>query len=395
MRTFQYKGYDAQGRTSRGLIEAPSDKSARERLAAQGILVEKLGATGRVAVFSRMDRAMFYHELGALLDAGVPMVAALDLLITSPEHVATRNLVAALRDRVRDGEALSDALDRVSRAVQPFERAVLDAGARAGTVAAMLRRLAVFLEAQETLRARVQSALIYPAIVVAMGIVVGGVMLGVLLPKAREFLGGSSAQLPWLTRALLAGGGVATGWGGVALFCLLAAAGVLGRRALAQPRHAETWDRLLFRLPVAGRGYALLVCQRFAHTLAALCGAGVSLVDGLRMAGQSTGSRWVAGLAERESEAVRHGERLSDAVAKIPPLAASLPGWIRIGESGGGLTELLERAAERYEGQWERFVGRSIALLEPLLIVLIGGFVLTVALGVLLPVLEMTRVLGK
>ena len=118
------------------------------------------------------------------------------------------------------------------------------------------------------------------------------------------------------------------------------------------------------------------------------------MIDAFRLAGRATGSSWVENMTETEAGKVRHGDRLSDAVRRVPPLADSMPGWIEIGEAGGGMADLLATAADRYQQQWTRYTDRMLSLLEPLLILLIGAFVLLVALSVLLPVFSFSRVVA-
>jgi general secretion pathway protein F len=391
MRTYAYKGFDASGRVAKGLVEAVTLKEARERLAADGILAERLQASGRAAPFRTDARAVVYRELGALLEAGLPLVRALDILIASPELPGSRHVLAGVRDRVREGAALAAAWTEASPSVTAFEQAVLEAAERSATLGEMLERLADFLEEQDRLRLRVQNALLYPAIVLGAGICVAVIMLGLLLPRAQAVLTSGGAALPWLTRALMASGRAMVRWGWAPL--ALAAGGLAAWRVRLRrdPARRAHWDRLVLRLPVAGRGLTLLANLRFARTLAVLVRGGVPLVDALALAGRATGNTWLAGLAVREAEAVRNGSSLSDAVRRIPTLASTLPGWIRIGEAGGGLDRLLDSAAQRYQARWDRFIGQSLALLEPLLILVIGGFVLLITLSILLPVFSLTQ----
>ena len=172
MKTYEYRGFDRAARPRRGLVEAMSVKDARERLAAEGTLAERITLAGRRLRFAVEMRAMVYRELSALLGAGVTMVRALDNLVQSPELGDIRSLLAGVRDRIREGATLAGALSEASRSVTPFEAAVIQAGERSATVEVMLDRLASFLEEQEKLRARVQAALIYPMIVLTVGICV-------------------------------------------------------------------------------------------------------------------------------------------------------------------------------------------------------------------------------
>lgn len=395
MKTYAYKGFDAGGRVRKGLVEAISLKEARERLAADGILAERIQTSGRTTPFRREARAVIYRELGALLTAGLPLVRALDILIDSPELPGSRLVLADVRDRVREGASLEAAWTGASASVSPFERAVLDAAERSATVGDMLEHLADFLEEQEQLRLRIQNALLYPTVVLATGICVAIVMLGLLLPRAHELLSTSGAALPGLTVFMIRLGRGVGRWGWVVLPVVAVGVVALRLRLRRDPDWQRRWDRNLLRVPVLGKGLTLLANVRFSRTLAILVRGGVSLVEGLVLAGRATGNRWISALAEHEAEAVRNGSSLSDAVRRISPLSATLPGWIQVGEAGGGLDRLLDSAGRRYQAHWDRFVNQGLALLEPLLILAIGGFVLLVTLSILLPVFSLTESVGQ
>lgn len=394
MKSYEYRGFDASGRSCRGLVEARSVKNAREKLSGRSILAEKILEAGRPRRVRAAVRAVLYRELAALLSAGFPLERALEILIESPEMSETRGMLAVVRDGVREGRSLAAALAEGGASVTVFERAIIDAAEQSASVPAMLERLAGFLEHREKLRERIHSALLYPALVVCVAVCVAVVMLGLLLPRAREILAGSQAPMPRLTAGMITLGAGLGKWGVPALAVVVAAGWLFARRLRRDADLRERWDRVLYGLPVWGRGYALLVNLRFAHTLAILLRGGVALLDAVRLSGRATGSPWLARLAADESEAIRHGSNLADAVGRIPPLAASLPGWIRVGEAGGGLERLLENAGERYEERWDRYLSRSLTLLEPTLILVIGMFVLLVTLAVLLPVLSLSRTLA-
>ena len=391
MQTFHYRGYDRAGHACKGLVEAINAKDARKRLAAAGTLAEDISMASQRTRFCVADRLVFYRELGSLLAAGLPLVKALDTLIQTPETEQSRALLAGVRDAVREGASLSDALSSAADSVGAFEQSVLKAAERSGDLEGMLERLSTFLEERERLQQRIVSALIYPGIVFAVGVCVAVIMLGFLVPRAQDILMKADVPLPAITR-LTVGLGAAAARIGVPLL-VLAALGVLAfRRRMRRDEDLRTkWDRLLYRIPLFGRGYGILVNLRFAQTLAVLTRGGVPLVDGLVLAGKASGSQWVARLAERGGEAVRHGSSLSDAVRGIPPLAETLPGWIQIGEAGGGIERLLETAGRRYRERWDRFIGRGLSLLEPVLILVIGAFVLLVTLSIVLPVISLSQ----
>lgn len=391
MATFQYKGFDAAGKAVRGLLEAPSAKAARESLLARAVFVERIGTTSRGTRFAALDRSTLYRELATLVDAGVPLARALDMLIDTPGLAASRPHIARVRDAIKDGADLATAF-AAGAPLSSFERAMLGVAEQSAAIGPVLDRLADFLDEHDDMRQRVRSALIYPAIVVGMGICVAAVMLGVLLPRMQSFLAETQVvSMPALTRFMLAVGRFSKVWGLVVLLLIVGGVALLRTRLRADDGLRRRWDRRLFRLPGVGRGYSLLVNMRFARTLCLLLQGGVPLIDGVVLASQSTGSPWVTYLMHKESEKVRHGDRLSDALGRVPPLAGSLPGWVRVGEASGGMVRLLERAAKRYEARWTRFLARALSVLEPVVILLIGGFVLLVTLSVLLPVLDMSR----
>jgi len=390
MKTFSYRGYRADGGTCRGMVEAESPKAAREKLAGRGVLVDRLRASGLASTgLAASRRGVLYRELASLLKAGIPLVTALGALLKTPDLEAAADALAAVRDHVREGSSLAAALKSAISDVSPFEAASIDVAERTASLESVLEQLAVFIEAQDMLRERLQRAMIYPSLVLALGVVVAVVMLGVLVPRTQQMIGGTAA-LPALTRGMLWLADVFFPWG---LLCGLA--GVLAivawwRRVVRDEDRRAAHDRRFYRLPLAGAGYRSLVSSRFARTLGILVRSGVSLVEGVPLAARATGSAWCERLAVKASDEIRHGCTLEAAVRQMPPLADALPGWIAVGEAGGDLARLLEHAADRCDRRFEHVLARTLALLEPLLLLIIGAFVLLITLAVMLPVFSLT-----
>lgn len=400
MATFEYKGYTEAGRLSRGLVEALDRKEAREKLARQGIFTETVSAAGGErrrwiragrGSFTLEARAMIYRELGALVKAGLPLAGTLDLLVQSPETGDHRTILASVYDRIREGESLADAMEAASSQVTPFEAAVIGVGERTGSLDTVLDRLATFLEEQQVIRERITTALIYPSMVFILAAGIGFAVLSLMVPRIGELLAETQMELPLLTRVMMA---AADGISQLALPALAIAALVafaVGQRWQRDASLRERMNRILYQVPVVGPTYIALVSLRFTRTLALLVRGGVQVVDALPLAGRATGSRWLWAHLEKETEAVRHGRSIADAVRNVPYLRSSLPGWVEAGEQSGDLAGLLDHAGDRYQRQWDRRVTRSLALLEPILVLLIGGFVLLIALSILLPVLSMNQ----
>lgn len=390
MKSFSYRGYRTDGTACSGMMEAESPKAVREKLAAQGVLVERLRDAGSArGTLSSSRRGVLYRELASLLKAGMPLVAALGALLKTPDLENAADALAAVRDHVREGSSLAAALKSSIPDISPFEAATIDVAERTASLEAVLEQLAVFIETQDILRQRLQRAMIYPSLVLALGLIVGIVMLGVLLPRTQQMIG-SATELPALTSGLLWLADAFVPWG---LFFLTAG----GLAVVAWWRHTRrdverrtAHDRWFYSLPLAGKSYCALVSSRFARTLGILVRSGISPVEGVPLAARATGSAWCERLALGASDKIRHGCTLEAAVRDMPPLADALPGWIGVGEAGGDLAGLLDHAADRCDRRFEHFLAKALALLEPLLLVIIGAFVLLITLAVMLPVFSLT-----
>lgn len=389
MRTFQYKGYRASGSVQRGYIEALTAKDARDKLAAGGVWPEQLqeSRAGRAGL-GPSDRSIFYRELAALLRAGMPLVPALGMLLETPELQDVFRVIAAVRDEVRDGGGVSVALSQATHQISAFELAAIDVAERTGTLDQVLEKLSDLIDARQQVRERIQRAMSYPLLILVLGGLVGVVMLGVLLPRMEQITGGEM-RLPGLTRVMLQVGEFLFPWG-LPVLLLVAGLGVWsGMRGLQRKRFRIRCEQILWHLPFRDI-YAAILGARFARTLAILLRAGVSVVDGVALACRATGSRWCEELGGRASENIRHGQTLESAVRSMPPLAVGLSGWIAVGEASGELPAMLDHAASRSDRRMEHQLARFLALLEPLLLLLVGGFVLLITLAVLLPVFSLT-----
>lgn len=391
MTTYAYEGLDQTGRKQKGMAEAASLKEAREKLLRGGIFAERVAMVGGASALNTDARATIYRELSSLLSAGLPLDQALALLVQSGELSSVHGVLAGLCDAVREGVPFSEALAKASPSVSSFEKAIVQVAERSATMDRMLDHLASYIEDQARIKSRVESALFYPGIVLVAGICVALLMLGLLVPRAAALLQDNGGSLPLLTRFMLVAGRVSL-YAALPVFVACMAGAARWRKQWREDHEfACRWNQRLFGLPMVGESYKLLVTVRFTKTMAILIQGGVSLIDSLVLAGRATGSPWLADRCKEESEAVRNGVRLSEAVARIGPLSDSLPGLLRIGEAGGGLRELMEKAGLRYQERWERLIQKRLMLLEPVLILTIGVFVLMVVLSILLPILAMTR----
>ncbi len=423
MRTFAYKGFDAAGRATRGLIEAHEPKDAREKLIKQGVFaedvrdsVEAQAASQRGRGLKLAARAAMYRQLAVLLKSGLPLAAALEVLIQSPDADANPALLAAVRDRLRGGASFADALSgtagrtippeggttnpeaRSSFVVPPsggpslsaFEHAIVQAGEHTGNLDAVLDQLAGYLDEQQTLSDGLRSAMLYPMLVICLAIFVAIGMLGFVVPSLSKMFTESRIELPALTRGVVWVSRYIWIFAAAIAAAVWLAWGEIRRRWHAQASR-EKMEQRFFTAPWLGRGVRLMCGVRFARTMSLLLRGGVPLVDGLALAGRATGSAWITRLTAEESESVRHGRSFSQSLRRVPPLSGLLASWIQAGEASGSLDTLLHTAAERMQQQWTKFLNNALNLIGPLLILMVGAFVLLIALAILLPILSLSQ----
>ncbi|HMP88606.1 MAG TPA: type II secretion system F family protein [Kiritimatiellia bacterium] len=406
MKTFLYRGFRRDGVRCKGAIEAHDIKDAREKLSQAGILPEHLESAvdgpkstsrfaSRASSLNRLQaRTEFYRALSALLKAGLPMAGAFEVMIDQPgggsSHHEIRD-IAGIRDRIRDGAGLAQAMVDANITTSAYESAVLETGEKTGKMYETLTQLADYLDDVGKLRGSIINACIYPAIIIALAVVIGAGIMGILVPQMAELFSESGMELPWITRIVVGIGHVFLPLLLPILFLVIILALLLFRRVRANTEKRITLERLLARLPFLRGGFNYLVAARFSRTCAMLLRAGLPLIDAMTLSGRATGSLWLAHILRDKADAVRHGQAFSQAIAEVPVLGTMLSSWIRAGEASGDLAGLLQHAAERNQLLWNDHIKRLSAIIEPALIVLVAVLVLIVALAIILPILSLNQ----
>lgn len=400
MTAFRYVALDAQGRRHEGVIEAEQARGARAQLRDKGWIAESLRAEGTAASPSGFWRkrvpaaelAMFSRQFATLLNAGLTIERALAALVEQAEDGPLRGVLVEARADVVAGHSLAAALERQGRDFPRYYAAVARAGEEAGALPAVMERLADNLERSQALRQKVGVALIYPVVVAVVACLVIGVLLTYVVPQVVTVFEHSKQSLPWLTRAMIGLSDFlrATWW--------LWLAGLLGgawlaRRVLALEPARLRWHAWLLRLPVVGRLRNALATARFANTLAVLTGSGVPVVSALAHAAAGLDDRIFRRGAEEAATRVREGVAISRALREagvFPPILLHL---VASGEASGELPRVLAQAARQQEQMVEARLGTLTALLEPLLILAMGGVVLVIVMATLEPIIEMNRLI--
>jgi general secretion pathway protein F len=405
MAAFHYQAQDPSGKTVRGMIEADSARQARAQLRESGLFVLEVEAAqaaegsakgrwhfSRRNKVSLADLSLMVRQLATLLEAGLPLEEALAVLLEQSENPKLRQVVAGLRSEVLAGHTLARAMEQHRATFPDIHRALIRAGEESGELANVMSKLATYTENQRALQQKVGLAFVYPAIVTFVALIVVGGLLLFVVPQVVSVFQESHQKLPWLTRSLILVSDVlAATW--LYLVAGLALAGYGFRRALQQETFRHRFHVRLLRLPVLGRLIRGMNTARMASTLAILVGSSVSLLTALSAAAGVVTSLPMRYAVEEAAKKVREGVSLSRALAAsslFPPVLIHL---IASGESSGKLDTMLDRVAKQQEQEVSGYTTALTSLLEPLLILAMGGVVLIIVLAILLPIIQMNQMI--
>jgi type IV pilus assembly protein PilC len=332
------------------------------------------------------DFLIFNQEFAALIRAGLPIVESISLLLERRKDPAFRSALDDVRNRVKSGESLSDAF-AAQPVFPPLYASTLASGERSGEIATVLGRYVKYIQTIQSVRRKVVSALIYPAILTTMALCVTLVLLTYVLPKFEDFFLGFGAELPLITRVVL---GASTGIRSYALIWIPSIAGsvlafVLWRKT---PAGRRTWERFVYRVPVFGRIVQEFVVTRFSRTLGTLVAGGIPLVTCLEIVSRSIGTPVYADATARVANKIREGGGLWNSLEESHLFPDLMVEMVKVGESSGSLAEMLEYVSDFTDQEIDNRLQRMIALVEPLLLVamaLVVGFLL---LAIYYPLLQ-------
>lgn len=393
MPAFSYVAVDLQGKTKRGVIEAEAPRQARAGLRSEGLVpleVSPLGAQapGRRRPLAGSRLALLTRRLALLLEAGLGIEASLNALIEQEEHEPSRRVLAAVRADVLAGQPLAAALEQHPSSFPELYRALVASGEDSGELAAVMSRLADYLEGRQALRQETGLALLYPGIVAAMALVI---MVGLLLyvvPQVVEVFERSRQSLPLLTRALIAASGmVSQNW--IFIGTILIAIFVAAALAYRQPAVRARCHAAILRLPVLGPIARGADTARLAATLAILAQSGVPLLQALAAGSKVVVNVVLRAAVEDACVRVREGSSLHRALGASRRFPAIFVHLVASGEASGRLAPMLFQAAKQQELENAARVRLLTGLLEPAVVVAMGVLVLLFVLAVLLPIIQM------
>lgn len=405
MSDFDYLALDTAGRERRGSVRAPTAEEARATLSARKLYVVRMERSTGAQAPSLLERgSLFRKKLGAkqltlftrqlaTLITVSPMEESLRTIARQAEKEHVRRILGTVHTGVTEGRRLSEAMGREPASFPPLYRAMVSAGESSGTLPQILERLADLLERQAQVRSKVTSALAYPIILAIVASFVVMALMVFVVPRVVEQFEDVGQALPLLTRIVIALSEFLANWWW-ALALALAAFVLLFARALQDETLRLRFDRSLLRLPLLGRLLRDLHAARMARTLSTMVASRLPLLEGLKLTTQTVHNRALRQASGDITEAIRTGGSLSVALrraAVFPPLLVYLAAS---GEASGKLDVMLERAADYLEREFDTFTATALSLLEPAIIVVMGGIVALIVLSILLPILQLDTLAG-
>jgi general secretion pathway protein F len=402
MPTFRYSAFNAGGSEVTGAIDAANPNEARQQLKKKGLYPKEIAAaddaaSGKGKGFFRKkiglpELSLMTRRLATLLGSSVPVYEAIATLHDQERPGELRKMLGRVRDRLAEGTSLAKALAAEPQIFSDSYVGMVSAGEASGALEVVLERLAEFLEDQNAVRSKIVTSLAYPILMVIVGTGVMLFLLAFVVPKIVTVFEQSKAALPLITVILIkVSTALRKGWwvlpiAAVAVVALLKR--VKRNEALRQKR-----DRLLLKLPLAGALWQRLILSRFAKVLGLLLASGVPVIKAIEITGEAIVNREYRFFLMEASEEIIQGGSLSSSLKKSPLFPPLMVHMVAVGEKGGELEKMLLKAGDAFEKEFEADISRSMALLEPLLILAMGLCVGTVVLAVLLPIFQLNQLI--
>jgi general secretion pathway protein F len=403
MGAFEYVALDQSGKESKGLIEGDTPKHVRQllrdrRLLPVAVTEVALKEARRQASFSfrkgisAAELAVITRQLASLAQSGLPLEEALLAVGQQNDHPRTKSIVLGVRSKVMEGHTLADGLAEFPQAFPDLYRSTVAAGEQTGHLDVVLDRLADYTEARQQLRQKINNAMVYPIALVLMSIAIISFMLASVVPRIVGIFKNTAGELPLLTRGLITTSDfLRDHW---LLILLLLGAAIYGIWRLLQHQGPRRKYHLwLLRTPIAGRLTRGVNTARFTRTLSILAGSGVPILEALKISASVIENLPMRDAVTEASLRVREGASISQSLATsrlFPPMMIHL---IASGETGGKLEEMLSRTADYQEREVDGLIATLLGILQPLLIVIMGGVVMTIVLAILLPIFEINNLI--
>jgi general secretion pathway protein F len=408
MPVYQYAGVAANGKKTKGVFDAESPRALRDALRAQGVFVTeytegaKKGAAkakrkGEIELkipgqkgFNLQDIAVLTRQLATLQKAGIPLVECLSALVEQSEKPALQAIVAEVRQKVSEGSSLAGAMADHPEAFNDLYINMIRAGESSGNLDIVLLRLTEFLDDSQALRQKVTGALVYPILMIVLGGFIVAFLMTFVVPKVTQIFEDQDAALPLITTVLITLSHIiGTYW-----YLLLAglAGGIYGFRKWVQTAEGRAkWDQFVLKTPIFGPVARMIAVSRFSKTLSTLLGSGVPLLNAMGIVQNILGNTVLIAVVEKARLNIREGESIAGPLSRSGEFPPMMTHMIAVGERTGSLEDMLENVSEAYDAEVSTRIQALTTLLEPLMIVVMGGAVAFIVVAILLPILQLNE----
>jgi len=405
---FEYLALDERGREKKGVLEADTARLARQLLRQQGLTpLEVAEASSREKGKTKNtngtpsfrggiktnDLALLTRQIATLSAAGTPLEESLSAVAKQTEKQRIKALLLSVRAKVLEGHSFASALKDYPKVFPEIYQATVAAGEQSGHLDAVLERLADYTEERQAANATGKKALIYPSMLVVASILIVGFLLAYVVPQVVQVFDGMDQELPGLTQAMLAASAFVRQWG-LLVLAIVVIAIIIFQRAMRGEAFKTKVHSFMLKLPLFKRLIRGFNTAQFARTLSILAASGVPVLEALDIGSQVITNRPMRKAVNTAAAQVREGSTLHSALDRtgyFPPMLLHL---IASGEQSGQLDSMLEKAATHQERELNSLMAIFLGLFEPVIILIMGGIVLTIVLGILLPIFEMNQLVS-
>ncbi len=399
MPTFKYTAKETTGKTVSGILEYSDKELLIDALRKKDLVIISIEETAKRRIMSlggsvKLDEiVIFSRQLATMVDSGIPLVQALDILCEQIETPVFKNILAKVKDDVETGSSLSDALARHPAVFSTLYINMVRAGESSGALDDILDRLAAYLEKSSMLQRKVKSSLVYPAVVISMAILITLVMLIKVIPTFKGIFTMLGGTLPLPTRILILVSDTIREMFLYVVAVIIAIVFAL-KKYMRTPQGKENFDKTLLRLPILGGLFRKVAVAKFSRTLATLVKSGVPILVSLEIVGKTAGNAVIEKAVESVRNGIKEGENIADPLAKsgaFPPMVVRM---IKVGEQTGELEKMLTKIADFYEDQVDAAVSGLTSLIEPLIIAFLGIVIGGIVIAMFLPVFKLTEIIA-
>jgi type IV pilus assembly protein PilC len=397
LQAFVWEGKDRKGNKSKGEVSGTNLALVKAQLRKQGIIPDKVkkkpkplfGGSKKITPF---DIAMFTRQMATMMKAGVPLVQSFDIVTDGLENQGLRELISAVRNDVASGTSFANALRRHPRHFDDLYCNLVDSGEKAGALEHMLDRIAMYLEKTEILKKKVKKAMTYPIAVVVVAIVVTAILLVKVVPQFESLFQGFGADLPVFTQFIIGISEWMQQWWFIVLLGIVGSIFLFKEAKRKSQKFSDIVDKYVLKLPIVGEILDKSAVAKFGRVLSTTFASGVPLVDALDSVAGATGNAVYRDAVMKIKDDVSSGTQLQASMKTtgvFPVMAVQLTA---IGEESGNLDEMLEKVADHYEGVVDDMVDNLTALMEPMIMAVLGVLVGGLIIGMYLPIFQMGQV---